>query len=92
MRTLALLSLVLYTRLDDTSLRRQRIRSGVLEELRKAPGARIAALAQTLGCDYKTAVYHVRMLERAGLVTVERIGRTTLCYLTPRAEGEEGLS
>lgn len=44
------------------------------------PGLSVGALAAELGVDYKTILYHARVLERAGHLVVERAGGRSACY------------
>lgn len=63
----------------ENDLRRQ-----LIERLDPCPGATIGALARHLGVDYKTALHHVLVLTRGGLVVTRRAGRRRLCYLPGR--------
>lgn len=80
-------ALPLFTRLDRSGLLGHVVRRGILDALRAAPGASVAMLAERFAIDYKTALYHVRMLERNGCIHVVRTARATACYLAPRALG-----
>ncbi len=58
-------------------------RRNVLERLGTG-GATITELAQPVGITLTGMKKHVRLLEQAGLVTTEKIGRTRHCRLGPR--------
>jgi len=59
-------------------------RRGVLERLGRAD-ASISALAETFHMSVTGMKKHVSALERAGLVTTEKLGRVRTCRLGPRA-------
>lgn len=80
-------ALPLFTRLDRSEVLGHAVRRGILDLLRASPGASVASLAERFDIDYKTALYHVRMLERNACIHVIRSSRTTACYLAPRALG-----
>jgi DNA-binding transcriptional ArsR family regulator len=63
-------------------------RRGVLEQLGRAD-ASITDLAQTFHMTLTGIKKHVGVLEQAGLVTTEKIGRVRTCRLTPRRLEEE---
>lgn len=89
---LAVILMALYTRLDAAAILDNRVRSGMIALLHETPGVRVASLAAEFEVDYKTALYHARVLERAGLVVIVRAGRCSTCYLTRGTTPEEGLS
>ncbi|HET6405813.1 MAG TPA: winged helix-turn-helix transcriptional regulator, partial [Candidatus Thermoplasmatota archaeon] len=57
------------------------LRADVLEAIRNAPGISQSDLALGLGANKQTVNYHVKALERAGTIRVEKRGRDT--YLFP---------
>ncbi len=63
-------------------------RRGVLEQLGRAD-ASITDLAEKFYMTLTGMKKHVRVLERAGLVTTEKIGRVRTCRLGPRRLEEE---
>ena len=63
-------------------------RRGVLEQLGRA-GASITDLAQTFHMTLTGMRKHVGVLEQAGLVTTEKVGRVRTCKLGPRRLEEE---
>ena len=63
-------------------------RRGVLEQLERAD-ASITELADTFGMTLTGMKKHVGVLEQAGLVTTEKIGRVRTCKLGLRALEEE---
>jgi DNA-binding transcriptional ArsR family regulator len=58
-------------------------RRGILERLGRG-SATISDLAEPFGITLTGMKKHVRVLEDAGLVTTEKVGRTRLCTLGPR--------
>ena len=63
-------------------------RRGVLEQLERAD-ASISALAETFRMTLTGMKKHVGVLERAGLVTTEKVGRVRTCKLGLRRLDEE---
>ncbi|HUQ63547.1 MAG TPA: metalloregulator ArsR/SmtB family transcription factor [Acidimicrobiales bacterium] len=63
-------------------------RRGVLEQLWQG-GASITDLADKFGMTLTGMKKHVGVLERAGLVTTEKVGRVRTCNLGPRRLDEE---
>ena len=63
-------------------------RRGVLEQLGRAD-ASITALAQRFQMTLTGMTKHVGVLEQAGLVTTEKVGRVRTCKLGPRRLEEE---
>jgi DNA-binding transcriptional ArsR family regulator len=59
-------------------------RRAVLERLGHRP-ATISELAEPFGISLTGMKKHVRVLEDAGLVTTEKVGRARLCRLAPYA-------
>src|SRR5262250_3238281 len=64
-------------------------RRGVLEQLGLAD-ASITALAEKFHMTLTGMKKHVGVLEQAGLVTTEKVGRVRTCKLGPRRMDEEG--
>jgi DNA-binding transcriptional ArsR family regulator len=58
-------------------------RRAVLEQLGRGP-ASITDLAEPFGITLTGMKKHVKLLEDAGLVTTEKVGRTRRCALGPR--------
>ncbi len=58
-------------------------RRGILERLGRG-SATISELAEPYGISLTGMKKHVRVLEEAGLVTTEKVGRTRQCSLGPR--------
>jgi DNA-binding transcriptional ArsR family regulator len=63
-------------------------RRGVLEQLGHAD-ASITDLAELFGMTLTGMKKHVGVLEQAGLVSTEKVGRVRTCRLGPRRRGEE---
>jgi DNA-binding transcriptional ArsR family regulator len=63
-------------------------RRGVLERLGDRD-ASVSDLASTFGMTLTGMKKHVRILEEAGLVTTEKVGRVRYCRLGPRRLDEE---
>src|SRR5436853_6910422 len=63
-------------------------RRGVLEQLGRADAA-ITALAEKFHMTLTGMKKHVGVLEQAGLVTTEKVGRVRKCKLGPRRSEEE---
>jgi DNA-binding transcriptional ArsR family regulator len=63
-------------------------RRGVLEQLGRAD-ASITDLAETFHMTLTGMKKHVGVLEQAGLVTTEKVGRVRTCKLGPRRLAEE---
>ena len=63
-------------------------RRGVLEQL-YSTDASISALAARFDLTLTGIKKHVRVLERAGLVTTEKVGRVRTCRLGPRRLEDE---
>ena len=64
------------------------LRADVLEAIRNQHGMSQADLALALGANKQTVNYHVKALERAGTIRVEKRGRETFLY--PTATGVVG--
>src|SRR6516225_468916 len=71
-----------FAALSDTT------RRGVLEQLGRAD-ASISALAEKFHMTLTGMKKHVSVLEQAGLVTTEKVGRVRTCKLGPRQLEEE---
>ena len=71
-----------FAALSDTT------RRGVLEQLGRAD-ASITDLAQKFAMTLTGMKKHVGVLEQAGLVTTEKVGRVRTCKLGPRSLEEE---
>jgi DNA-binding transcriptional ArsR family regulator len=63
-------------------------RRGVLEQLGRADSS-ITKLAETFHMTLTGMKKHVGVLERAGLVATEKVGRVRICKLGPRRLAEE---
>jgi DNA-binding transcriptional ArsR family regulator len=63
-------------------------RRGILERLGRG-NASISELAAAFGMTLTGVKKHVRILERAGLVTTEKVGRVRVCMLGPRRLDDE---
>lgn len=77
------------TRIDDSfAALSDATRRGVLEQLGRA-GASITELAAKFHMTLTGMKKHVQVLEQAGLVTTEKVGRVRTCKLGPRQLAEE---
>ncbi|HWH07701.1 MAG TPA: helix-turn-helix domain-containing protein [Candidatus Thermoplasmatota archaeon] len=74
-RRRAWLAAALFTRLSREDVRAHPARARLLDGARRAPGASTAALARALAMNEGTALYHLRVLERAGLLKSLAVGR-----------------
>lgn len=59
-----------------------------LAVLSKEPGSSVARVARELGIDHSTAAYHLRRLERMGIVQSRVIGRTRCHFVASRWQCE----
>jgi len=76
--------MVQYQEIDRTlSALADPTRRGVLERLGRG-SATITELAEPFGISLTGMKKHVRVLEEAGLLTTEKVGRSRLCSLGPR--------
>jgi len=76
-------------RLDDSfAALSDATRRGVLEQLGRSD-ASVTALAEKFRMTLTGMKKHVGVLEEAGLVTTEKVGRVRTCRLGPRRLGEE---
>ncbi len=64
-------------------------RRGILERLGRQGEASVSELAEPVGISLTGMKKHLRVLEEAGLVQTEKVGRTRRCRLEPG--GLEGL-
>lgn len=64
-------------------------RRGILERLGHRGEASVSELAEPVGISLTGMKKHLRVLEDAGLVHTEKVGRTRRCRLEPK--GLEGL-
>lgn len=83
-RFLWLLGLPLYTRIAKERLLDHERRDTLLNAIREQPGQAVADLVRVTHVPRNTAVYHLTRLEREGLVSSTREGRTRL-YFAPGA-------
>jgi DNA-binding transcriptional ArsR family regulator len=65
-----------------------RTRRGILERL-GVREASISELAEQFGMTLTGMKKHVRVLEEAGLVTTEKVGRVRMCRIGPRRLADE---
>ena len=75
---------VLYARIAKERLLDHGARERLLDRIRQSPGAPLADLARAADIPRNTAVYHLRRLEKEGLVSSVRQGRVRL-YFAPGA-------
>ena len=68
----------------------QGLRADVLEAIRNRHGISQSDLALALGANKQTVNYHVKTLERQGLIRVERRGRETFLYPHHAGVGPSG--
>ncbi|HEX6228057.1 MAG TPA: metalloregulator ArsR/SmtB family transcription factor [Solirubrobacterales bacterium] len=59
-------------------------RRGILERLGRDGPATVSELAKPVGISLTGMKKHLRVLEEAGLVTTEKVGRARYCRLGPR--------
>jgi DNA-binding transcriptional ArsR family regulator len=64
-------------------------RRGILERLGRGGELSVSELAEPVGISLTGMKKHLRVLEEAGLVRTEKVGRTRRCRLEP--QGLEGL-
>lgn len=65
-------------------------RRGILDRLGRRGEASVTELAEPAGISLTGMKKHLRVLEEAGLVHTEKVGRTRRCRLEPR--GLDGLA
>lgn len=80
---------LLYTRIAKENLLDHERREALLHAIRTNPGSAVADLVRLTNVPRNTAVYHLTRLEREGLVSSEREGRTRL-YFAPGALEKRG--
>jgi DNA-binding transcriptional ArsR family regulator len=59
-------------------------RRGILEHLGREESATVSELAKPAGISLTGMKKHLRVLEEAGLITTEKVGRSRHCRLGPR--------
>lgn len=59
-------------------------RRGVLERLGRGGAASVSELAEPAGISLTGMKKHLRVLEEAGLISTEKVGRTRVCSLGPK--------
>ena len=79
----------LYTRIAKERLLDHGAREHLLDAVRATPGSSLADLARASGLARNTAVYHMFRLEREGLVSSLRNGRSRLYYAPGALEQRE---
>ncbi len=72
---------------DPSTVVRHPVRQTLLDLIRRRPGAQAAALRRALDANRGTINYHLRMLERAGVVRVNRHQHATRYF--PLSERDE---
>jgi transposase len=55
-------------------------RQRIVERVRARPGIGVRALASEMGVNYKTVLYHVRVLQRSGALVLARVGMRLSCH------------
>lgn len=76
--------MVQYQQLDRTlAALADPTRRAVLERLSQGPGS-VSELAEPFGISLTGMKKHIRVLEEAGLVRTEKVGRTRRCEIGPR--------
>lgn len=68
------LAFALYTRLARNALHRQETRQAILRTVEARPGIRLVDLVEEVGRSRSAVSYHVRVMERAGLLDVVERG------------------
>ena len=86
---LPLVALPMYARITRDDLLASPARALVYGRLKGAPGSTIAGLAAATGLSRSTVAHHLFVLERAGLVRSERVGRDRIHFLC--GQRDEGL-
>lgn len=85
LRRLAFLA-ALYSRIARENLLDHGSRERLLDAIRDRPGLAVADLAKATSTPRNTVTYHLRVLEREGLVTSKRNGRNRLFFAPGAAE------
>lgn len=70
----------LYARISNSQVLSSEARRAVFEFIRRNPGVDVKELARRQGMGWSTAIYHLRVLERGGLIVSERSGRSRRIY------------
>lgn len=84
-RSVILNYMVQYQTVDKTlSALADPTRRGVLERLGRGGTATVSELAEPAGMSLTGMKKHLRVLEEAGLVSTEKVGRTRHCSLGPK--------
>ena len=94
-RLAAMALAALYSRLRPSQLLDHERRDRVVQLVRERPGIGPSEIAAALGTGWGVTTYHLDRLERAGLVTSQRVGQHR-CYFLPGAvprdaQGSVGL-
>jgi DNA-binding transcriptional ArsR family regulator len=66
-------------------------RRSIIEQLGRLGDAPVSSLASNHEMSLPAFLKHVRVLERAGLVTTSKVGRVRQCRLTPKRLAEAAL-
>jgi predicted transcriptional regulator len=53
----------------------------IVEEIKKAEGSSQKDIARRLAISPQVVNYHIKMLKAAGVISIQKDGRETLCYL-----------
>jgi len=69
-----------YTRLKKADIVGHKARHDILSKLEAEPGMSLGSIVDELGDSRSTVMYHLRVLEKEGLVTSQREGRSRLFY------------
>ena len=69
-----------YTRLKKSDIVGHQARHDILSKLDAEPGMSLGSIVDELGDSRSTVMYHLRVLEKEGLVTSQREGRSRLFY------------
>jgi DNA-binding MarR family transcriptional regulator len=64
----------------DVKLILSNLQERILNRVKTSPGITGATLAEHLGVSKKVVQYHVRVLQNAGFLVVEKQGRDSVCY------------
>lgn len=84
----SMLAILCYARFDAPAVLAHERRRDILELVQARVSLRVGDVAHALGVDYKTALHHVRVLARAGFVSVRHEGRARICALPGTRRGE----
>ncbi len=69
-----------YTRLKKADIVGHKARHDILNKLEEEPGMSLGSIVDELGDSRSTVMYHLRVLEKEGLVRSQREGRSRLFY------------